>query len=65
MTNGIGLATNPEPPAYQLPCCPLCGEECDTLFYDRFGDIVGCDNCVTTRDAWEVAECFHDERGEE
>ena len=60
MDNKIGLAVNPDPPVYdyKIPCCPLCGEECETIFFDRFGDLVGCDNCITTKDAWDVDECY-------
>lgn len=36
-----------------IPICPVCGEECDTLYRDNFGNVVGCDNCVTNSDAWE------------
>lgn len=44
------LEPPPEPP---FPRCPVCGDETDTLYKDKYGDIVGCDNCVTTKDAWE------------
>ena len=40
------------------PHCPVCGEECDTIYKDKEHDIVGCDNCVSTADAWEVPDCF-------
>lgn len=40
----------PEPP---LPRCPICGAETDTFCKDKNGDIVGCDECVSTVDAWE------------
>lgn len=40
----------PEPEAE--PRCPLCGEECETL-YLMSGSVVGCDKCVDTLDAWE------------
>ena len=36
------------------PRCPVCGELCETLYKDRYGDIVGCDECITTLNAWEV-----------
>ena len=26
--------------------CPVCGEECETAYYDRYGDVVGCDCCL-------------------
>jgi hypothetical protein len=35
------------------PICPVCGYECDTYFHDWGGDIVGCDVCISERDAWE------------
>ena len=40
----------PEPEA--APCCPCCGEECETLYRDRAGLIVGCENCMETLDAF-------------
>ena len=33
--------------------CPWCGEECDTFFKDKFGTIIGCENCVTEVDAYD------------
>lgn len=45
----------PEDPDY--PCCPICGKECETI-YKIDNEIVGCDQCMTTRNAWEVTECF-------
>jgi hypothetical protein len=44
------------PEQYPAPCCPVCGQECDTFFKDRFGDIFGCDECVTRTDAAEEWE---------
>lgn len=29
--------------------CPVCGEECETYYVDKFGDIFGCENCVTIK----------------
>lgn len=40
------------PPEYAVPICPVCGEECDTLYVDKDGTIFGCDECVKTEDAW-------------
>lgn len=43
-----------EPPEPEpQPCCPWCSEECEHLYRDRTGEIVGCENCVDTLDAWE------------
>lgn len=43
-----------EPPEPEpAPCCPWCGEEREHLYRDRAGEIVGCENCVDTLDAWE------------
>jgi hypothetical protein len=44
------LEPPPEPP---MPRCPICGEETDTFYRNKDLDIVGCDECVTTVDAWE------------
>ena len=36
------------------PECPVCGEACDTLYYNKNGDVVGCNECVTAYDAWDL-----------
>ena len=41
----------PEPK--QLPVCPVCGEECETVYTDINAEICGCDNCITKYEAWE------------
>lgn len=40
------------------PICPVCGNECEEIYKDRFGRHVGCDVCISTQDAWETPECF-------
>ena len=40
----------------QYPQCPVCGAESDTFYADRYGDVMGCDDCVEKRDAWEHME---------
>lgn len=41
------------------PRCPICGRECETIYYDKqCGDIFGCDECIKTIDAYDVPECF-------
>ncbi len=40
------------------PHCPICGEECDTIYRDNAADIVGCDACISAKDAWEEESCF-------
>lgn len=42
-----------EPPDYRAPICPNCGSECDTYYRDSNGNIIGCEECVDTVDAWE------------
>lgn len=47
----------PEPPVepeddVNFPRCPWCGEDCDTIYVDRFGRVVGCGGCIETKDAW-------------
>lgn len=29
--------------------CPLCGGECEKVYFDTLGDIVGCDVCLEMR----------------
>lgn len=45
----------------RLPHCPMCGEECETMYKDRFGAYIGCDVCVKAKNAWEVDLCFPEE----
>ena len=40
----------------RTPICPICGEECEEIFYDKNHEVCGCENCVTSRDAWEVLQ---------
>lgn len=46
----------PRDPEY--PICPICGEECETIYRNSDYEIVGCDECMKTEDAWEVDDCF-------
>lgn len=58
-------------PADDPVLCPICGEECDTIFEDDDGTAFGCENCVRKRDAYdwfsemrdgEEEDGWHDER---
>ncbi len=40
------------------PRCPVCGEICETVYKDRCGDIVGCDECLRACDALYEDKCF-------
>ena len=40
--------------------CPICGKECETIYYDKGGLLVGCGECIRIKDAYDVAECFPD-----
>lgn len=40
------------------PICPVCGAECETIYRDALGQIVGCEECIEWKDAWETPECF-------
>ena len=37
----------------RTPICPVCGEECETIYQDANGEILGCDQCIHEVDAWE------------
>ena len=39
----------------ELPTCPICGAETDTVYVQKGTyDIVGCDECLQSKDAWDV-----------
>jgi uncharacterized protein with PIN domain len=42
----------------EYPRCPVCGEETDTIYRNKDLEIVGCSECLSSRDAWEEPECF-------
>lgn len=45
-----------DPPRQKSPVCPVCGEECDTLYRRHSmtsSEIVGCDICIDALDAQE------------
>ena len=48
----------PDGKEHTYPHCPVCSAECDTIYKNSDGDIVGCDECISTADAWEEPECF-------
>lgn len=52
-----GFADGKEP---EYPHCPICGAECETIYKLKGADIVGCDICIVSADAWEVQACFSD-----
>ena len=45
-----GYPPGMEPKAYT---CPICGEECETLYRVLSGAVVGCEKCVDALDARE------------
>lgn len=35
--------------------CPICGEKIfESVYVSTDGEIVGCESCVSLKDAWEV-----------
>ncbi|MBT9167940.1 MAG: hypothetical protein DDT20_00868 [Firmicutes bacterium] len=36
------------------PICPICSRKADTFYVGERGDILGCEECVCARDAWEI-----------
>lgn len=52
------------PDSTKWPICPICGEECDSIYKNKDREIVGCGECISWFDAWETEECFP-ERNEE
>lgn len=46
-----------DPPDPPEPRCPVCGQYCGTIYKDG-NTIIGCDECVSAHDAFEIPECF-------
>lgn len=62
-----GASTTPpnsyyEPPEPRVYYCPVCGEECHTLYTNGFGEIVACNDCLGSVDA---ADYFDEEDDDE
>ena len=51
--NGMVDYREPKPVEYR---CPVCGEECETVYRNAQGEIVGCNECVERVDAWEALD---------
>lgn len=40
----------------EWPICPACGWETEIYYKDEHGEILGCDGCIRSCDAWEEKE---------
>lgn len=49
---GWGVHDYPSPPERPQPICPVCYQECYTVYLVN-GEVVGCDNCVMELNAYE------------
>lgn len=47
------------------PRCPVCGALCETIYAFKDFEVVGCDICLTVKDAYDVPECFENYENEE
>lgn len=51
------LCTGYAHPIQETPRCPFCNAEVDSYLKSKIsGEIVGCENCVPSVDAWEEGE---------
>jgi hypothetical protein len=44
----------------KYPHCPICCKECETIYWSKFGEVVGCDECLEKQDAWDNQKEFCD-----
>ena len=44
----------PWAPESRQPKCPICGKETDMFYLYKAMEIVGCDECILPKAAWEV-----------
>ena len=52
--NHMVMFSEPEPQKIE---CPICGEECETVYLNIYCDPVGCDGCLRSIDVvdyWEM-----------
>lgn len=33
--------------------CPICGAETEIIYVDQMGDVVGCEWCIASKDAYD------------
>jgi len=43
-------------------CCPVCGEECSTLYLTFSYTVLGCESCVCCEDSRDVAPFLREYR---
>lgn len=43
-------------PPYDVPQCPCCGHECNSIFLDQNREPFGCEFCVKEEDSYEWQE---------
>lgn len=43
-----------DPPEYDEPHCPVCGEVCETI-YRQYGEIIGCSSCISSVPDYDLA----------
>ncbi len=55
------LSGYPDGRAVEYPHCPVCGEECVKVHFNRAHEVVGCEECIDTESAWDCEECFPEE----
>ena len=46
----------PYEPEEEMPICPMCGADCNDFYVYEGREIVGCERCISTEDAWERVE---------
>lgn len=39
-----------------MPICPECGAECEWYYRNQIGEIIGCENCIDSLDAYAYEE---------
>lgn len=43
-----------EPEEEKMPCCPVCGKECEEIFISEMdGNAIGCEHCIKVVDSWD------------
>lgn len=51
-----------DPPIHKTPICPICFEECETIYKDIDGNVFACNKCVIIEDAYDAEEADDENR---
>lgn len=58
MSWGVHDYPEPGPERGSTPSCPVCGEECEKVFVNRYNEPCGCDRCGFWMDPADIDDSY-------